>query len=454
MFRFAQNNLISWKEKSDRKPLIIRGARQVGKSFLIREFGASYFDNVVEINFERFPEYTDFFKERSPQKIIKLIEAATDATVTPGKTLLFLDEVQGAPQILPMLRYFYEEMSELHLIAAGSLLEFVLSDHDFSMPVGRVEFLHLFPMTFEEFVLAKFGSKKLDYLQNISLSETIPEALHLQLMAALREYMLVGGMPIAVKTWIEQNSLSVCEEAKHNLLAAIQSDFAKYRRKVPYERLVTSFRRLPALIGEKVKYVNIDEHDTAKNLNVALELLEMAQIIHRVFHSSAGGVPLGAECNHKVFKSLFLDVGLVSTLSGLNLTHMQDDLVLVNQGKVSEQFVGQEMLASFPFYQKPELYYWQRDNKSSAAEVDYVMSLENRVIPVEVKSGKTGRLKSLGLFCKEKNKTLALRFNSDRPSVVRGDYTLVSLPLYLTGQWRRLMAEQIHGVSYSNSLPK
>ncbi|MBI4410889.1 MAG: ATP-binding protein [Deltaproteobacteria bacterium] len=440
MFRFAQNDLIRWKDKPDRKPLIVRGARQVGKSFLISEFGKSHFDDVVEINFERLPEHAEFFKERSPQKIIQLIEAATDTTITPGKTLLFLDEAQAVPQLFPTLRYFYEEMPGLHIIAAGSLLEFILSDHDFSMPVGRVEFLHLFPMTFEEFVLAKFDRKKLDYLHGISLSDTIPEALHRQMLEALREYVLVGGMPIAVKTWIEQHSLAACEEAKHNLLSTVQSDFAKYRRRVPYERLVACLRRLPALIGRKVKYVNIDEHDTAKNLSAALDLLEMAQIIHRVFHTAAGGLPLGAERNHKIFKPLFLDVGLVSTLNGLNLTQLQDDLTLVNQGRISEQFVGQELLAGFAPYQKPEVYYWQRDKKNAAAEVDYVMNLENRIIPIEVKSGKTGRLRSLGLFCKEKNISLALRFNSDKPSLVRGEYTLASLPLYLTGQWRRLLA--------------
>lgn len=443
MFRFAQNNLIHWKNKPGRKPLIVRGARQVGKSYLIREFGWTHFDNVVEINFERLPDHTEFFKNRSPQKIIQLIEVATSQTITPGKTLLFLDEIQAAPQALPLLRYFYEEMPALHIIAAGSLLEFVLSDHDFSMPVGRVEFLHLFPITFEEFILAKWGQKKLDYLHSISLLETIPEALHAQFLDALREYVLIGGMPVIVKTWIEQNSISACEEAKHGLLATLESDFAKYRKRIPYERLVNCLRHLPSLVGEKVKYVNIDEHDTAKNLSATLQLLEMAQIIHRIFHTAANGLPLGAEINRKIFKPLFLDIGLMATVNGLNLTQTQDDLILVNQGKISEQFVGQELLASFVPYQKPELYYWLREKKSASAKVDYVMRLDGRIIPIEVKSGKTGRLKSLALFCQEKKIPLALRFNSDKPSLVHGDYTLVNLPLYLVGQWRRFLTQAL-----------
>lgn len=441
MFRLIQNDLVFWKDKADRKPLLLRGARQIGKSYSVRTFGQSQFDNIVEINFERYPEHGDFFLERSPKKIIQLLEVATGQVIVPGKTLLFLDEIQAAPQALPMLRYFYEDVPELHVIAAGSLLEFVLSEHDFAMPVGRVEFLHMGPLSFAEFVLAKYGQKRFDYLKTVSLADGIPDALHLQFMTALKEYALVGGMPEAVKKWLETESWSVCDAVKHNLLSAFQSDFAKYRKRVPYERLVACLRRVPAVIGERVKFVNIDEHEKAKNVAAALGLLEMAQVIHRVFHTAAGGVPLAAEINRKIFKVLFLDVGLVSALNGLSLTHFQTDLMLVNQGKVSEQLVGQELLSSFPSYQKPELHFWTRDKKNAAAELDYVVSLNDRVIPVEVKSGKTGTLKSLALFCQEKNKALALRFNGDKPSVFKTSYALVSLPLYLAGEWRRFLSQ-------------
>lgn len=201
------------------------------------------------------------------------------------------------------------------------------------------------------------------------------------------------------------------------------------------------FQKIPQLIGEKLKYVNIDSEERAKDLGQALDLLCMARVIHRVYHSSANGVPLGAEINQKFFKLLFLDVGLVSSMSGLNLLDFEkaENIILVNQGKLAEQFVGQHLLYDLPPYQTPELYYWAREKKNAAAEVDYVVSAGSQVIPMEVKSGKSGSLRSLHLFLKEKKLSLGVRFNSESPNVLKADnFTLISLPFYLIGQWKRL----------------
>lgn len=440
MERFRQKDLLKWKNQKNRKPLVIRGARQVGKSYLIRHFGKSHFDNIIEVNFERTPELKDLFKSLSPKKILSHLEVLKNQTVTAGKTLIFLDEIQAAPASLVALRYFFEEVPELHVIAAGSLLEFVLSDHDFSMPVGRVEFMHLQPMSFLEFLTAQGNRKMVEWIENYEWKENVPDSLHEKLLLTMKEYCLVGGMPAVVKAYCELSQrFSEIENLKYDLITAYQSDFAKYRKHVPYERLVKVLRSLPRLVGEKVKYVNIDPDETAKNLKFCLNLLSMAQVCHPIHHTRANGVPLSAKAVDKIFKIIFLDVGLMSTLNGLNLQDFQKDLILVNQGKVSEQLVGQELMSTFPHYKKPELFYWVREKKSSSAEVDYLMSHGSDVIPVEVKSGKRGRLKSLKIFCEEKKCKQALKICSEKPKLEKDKITLMTLPFYLVSQWERFV---------------
>lgn len=434
--------------------MVIRGARQVGKSYLVRELARSSFSQLIEINFEKNPELAELFKSKNPRKILQLLEIQFNATITPGSTLLFLDEIQSTPDLIPMLRYFYEELPELHVIAAGSLLEFVLANESFSIPVGRVEYLYLGPMQFEEFLQGLGESKLCQLLYDYQLGDSIPVSIHNRLMEWVRLYCLIGGMPEAVSIYQKTGSVQQVDEVKRNILNAYTDDFAKYKPRINYERMVKVFRRVPLMIGEKVKYVSIDPHERSKDLAEGLSLLGMGRIIHRVFHSACNGVPLGAEVNEKIFKLLFLDVGLVSTACGLTLLDYEagDELQLVNQGKISEQFVGQHLLEMRPPYTPPELYYWVREQKSASAEVDYVTSFGTQIIPVETKSGKTGSLKSLQLFLKEKKRNRGVRICSQPPSIMvtkttlPGDsnipFTLISLPFYLLGQLERLITKQ------------
>jgi predicted AAA+ superfamily ATPase len=349
------------------------------------------------------------------------------------------------PQVIPVLRYFYEEKPELCVVAAGSLLEFVLRNHSFPMPVGRLEYLHLGPMTFEEFLEASGESGLLKLINEVDLpkkkADPFPLPLHRQLMDQIRIYCMTGGMPEAVNAFL-QESWEGCEAVKSNILSTYEDDFSKYRQRVSDVRVRKVFQKIPRLIGEKLKYVHIDPLERAKDLSLALDLLCMARVGYRVFHSSASGVPLGAEINEKFFKLLFLDVGLVSSVCGLNrLNFERDDLNLVNQGKLAEQFIGQHLLYDRPCYQTPEVYYWAREKKNASAEIDYVISRGSQVIPIEVKSGKTGSLRSMHVFLKEKKLSLGIRFNSERPSVFKErDYTLLSLPFYLAGQLQRLVS--------------
>ena len=454
MYRKALHDLIDWKDRPSRKPLIIRGARQVGKTWLVRKF-AGQFGNLVEINFDKNPEKAQLFAGRDISRGLQLLQIDCNTEIVPGKTLLFLDEIQAVPEMLPLLRYFYEEQSDLHVIAAGSLLEFLLADHDFSMPVGRVEYLHLGPMDMEEFLLALGQERMTKFLKDYSLNEPIPESIHLSLLNFLKLFWIVGGMPAAVAWYGNSGQLAEAIREHAAILQTYEDDFSKYRKRIYPERLRKVFRRIPALIGNKLKYVRLDPEERSRELSDSLHLLEMARVIYRVRHSAGNGVPLGAEAKERDFKPLFLDIGLVSTSLGLTLPGLEvvDDLLMVNNGALAEQFVGQHLLYDGPGYEKPQLFYWNREQKSSSAEVDYLITHEDKVVPVEVKAGTTGALKSLQVFVAEKKSPVALRFNAMPPSCSRQKtgvagkdnvpFLLISLPLYLVGQAGSLIAEAL-----------
>jgi len=456
VYRFALEHLKAWKDKPGRKPLVIRGARQVGKSFLARDFAKGRFDRIVELNFERTPDLATLFVSNEPAKIIQILELRFNAAINPGKTLLFLDEIQAAPDVITALRYFHEELPDLHVVAAGSLLEFALSEFPHSIPVGRIEYLHLGPMQFEEFLLASGQERLAGFVARFTPSDDLPEMIHHQLLDIFRVFLIIGGMPEAVAAYLRRNSFQEAEEVKHAVLSTFKDDFGKYSRRVPHARLQTLFARLPALVGSRFKYVHVDRGEPARAVARALDLLCMARVAHRVRHSSANGVPLGAEAKDRVFKMLFLDAGLVSTALGLTLLELErvKELLLVNAGAVCEQVVGQHLLHSLPFYQDPELFYWTREKANSSAEVDYLIAEGQNVVPLEVKAGKTGTLKSLHSFLREKQRTLGVRLNSDFPSLLNArtvladgrnvPFRLLSLPLYMVGQVRRLIRESIH----------
>jgi predicted AAA+ superfamily ATPase len=450
MYRSALNYLAEWKSRQNRKPLVLRGARQVGKSFLVRQLAKESFANLVEINFEQMPDVASFFVSKTPRTILPLLEARFNAPFEPGKTLLFLDEIQAAPEVFAALRYFHEETPDLHVIAAGSLLEFVLREHSFSMPVGRIEYLHLGPMSFEEFLQAMGREKLQQWLASFSLSDAVPDGMHQALMSLVRRYCVVGGMPEAVAAFAQNNSFPECEQVQQSILSTYRDDFFKYASKVQHRRVEKIFVKLPQLVGRKFMFSHVDHEERSRDLGAALELLCLARVAHKVRHSHGNGVPLGAEADDRTFKALFLDVGLLCRACGVRVLDVEraGDPMLVNAGAVCEQLVGQHLLLSGAFYEEPSLYCWMRDKPNSSAEVDYLLAHGPHVIPVEVKAGATGRLKSMHLFLSEKNRDFGLRFNSDVPSLLDArtpqidgntrPFRLLSLPFYLIGQARRL----------------
>jgi predicted AAA+ superfamily ATPase len=443
MYRTAMEYLKEWKTRSNRKPLIIRGARQVGKSHLVRDFAKQEFTTFAEINLDEDLSVVPYFDKLDPRETLRLLELHFETTLEPGRTLLFIDEIQAAPQLLAKLRYFYEKLPDLHVIAAGSLLDFTLEQHDFSMPVGRIEYLHLGPMGFSEFLLATGHEQACAFLKAFKIGDDIPEPLHNKLSDLLVSYIVVGGMPESVKAFAERKSYRECDFIKSSILATYKEDFSKYGRKVNLQHILTVYEALPNLVDRKVKYVNISRDIRSRDLSQALQMLALARVCHLVYHASCNGIPLSAEMDKHTFKPLFLDVGLLLNANGLSMTDIPDveALMLVNSGQICEQFVGQHLLYRQELYKQPELHYWLREKPSSNAEVDYVIASGQRIVPIEVKAGKTGNLRSLHQFTIEKGLNFAIKICTERPSLVKAsgkmpdgrpyDSHILSLPFYL-----------------------
>jgi predicted AAA+ superfamily ATPase len=453
MYRFLIEDLKEWAARQGRKPLVLRGARQVGKSFLVRMLAEADFENLAEINFEQMPDAAELFASKQPNQIVSLLELRLNQSITPGKTLLFLDEIQAAPEVFASLRYFYEQMPQLHVIAAGSLLEFVLEEHTFSMPVGRIEYMHLGPMTFEEILLAMDMKKMVEFISRYKLPEPVPDSIHHELMRLVKDFCVIGGMPEAIKTFARTRSYLDIERVTGSILSTYRDDFAKYGRRFNARRIEKVFSKIPMLIGQKFMYSQIDREEKSRDIKQAMHALEDTKIIYRVLHSDANGIPLGAETNERHFKTVFLDVGLVCRACGLSMRDIQDadNIVLINSGAICEQLVAQHLLYSGQPFDLPSLFCWMRQRGGSNAEVDYLINQGTTIIPVEVKAGKSGSLKSLHYFLSEKHRDFALRFNADTPSIVAATtsisgmqpqpFRLLSLPFYLLGQTNRLCRE-------------
>ncbi|OGT65423.1 MAG: hypothetical protein A3J38_05815 [Gammaproteobacteria bacterium RIFCSPHIGHO2_12_FULL_45_9] len=439
MFRSVENDLIEWKDHPNRKPLLIRGARQVGKSFVVEKIGATHFAKLVTINFEFMPRFIDCFVTLDPVNIIRALEAMLGEDITPGTTLLFLDEIQDCPNAIISLRYFKEKMPELHVIAAGSLLEFALNATEFRQPVGRVQSLYMKPCSFKEFLIASGDHRLLAYLSDVKVSVGVEKPFHDVLLGKCREYFVLGGMPEVLNYYINQKKYLGCEVIQGTILEYYEKDFPKYGEKINIKTLQTIFKKSPSLIGKRLKFSAIDPDIQARDQKPSLVALSNAGLIYPVYHTSANGLPLNATLNEKKFKILFLDLGLLAHASRIDMHSLfTEDLSLLNQGALAEQFVGQEFIAHSENYEKPELYYWEREKKGAQAEIDYVMQLSGHIFPVEVKAGSTGRLKSLRVFMDEKKLTIGIRISSHNLSFYDG---ILSVPFYMIHELPRILGQ-------------
>jgi predicted AAA+ superfamily ATPase len=431
MKRFIEENLIKWKDEKARKPLILSGARQVGKSYVIEQNFAPHFKQLLTINFEKQPEFNSCFKSGYDTAIImRRIEALAGQRLKVGSTLVFFDEIQFCPEAIISLRYFYEEMPDLHIIAAGSLLEFTIEN--ISVPVGRVTFRHLGPMSFEEFLYNSGNQFLLDEIREHSINMPFPEALHNRAISLLKEYMAFGGMPQVVESYIEHQDYLRCQELLSDLLESYIKDFPKYSSKHSNLKYIdTVFSRIPHLVGNQFKFVQISRDVQSKYLRDGLDLLYKADLVKLIYKTS--GIPLGANYNPQRFKLLFLDIGLMQRACDLKISRwITDSYNLINSGPVSEQFVGQEICANSNF-KREKLYYWTRDKRGSSAEVDYMIEHGHGVIPVEVKAGASGKLKSMHLLL-DGNPDISEGIKVSLDNFEKQN-NIQSIPLYAFGSW-------------------
>ena len=437
MKRQISTALSHWKQQPDHLPLLVRGARQVGKSFIIESFGKQSLENVVTVNLEQHPECHSYFESLDPVQIVSKIGLLLAKPIQAGKTLLFIDEIQEGPKAIMALRYFKEQMPALHVIAAGSLLEFVLNSENFRMPVGRVQSYYLKPLSFYEFLGAVGKQQWVDHLGSVSLTEGVDDVLHRQLLDHLRQYLVMGGMPAVIESFINDNDYNVCQERQAAILNTYRNDFGKYAKKIAFENLQTLFQKVPGFVGEQIKYSRIDAEVKSRDMKYAIQCMEQAGLIYPIYHTNASGLPFYSGVNDNKFKLLFLDVGLVQYQIHLSSEILlAEDILLLNRGGLAEQFVGQELLAYTHYYEAGELYYWTREKQSSKAEIDFVVNVGSQILPVEVKSGKTGRLKSMQVFLKEKNLALGLRISSSPLLLERN---ILSIPLYMIAELARLV---------------
>ena len=426
--RIIDFHLDRWKIDPFRKPLLLRGARQVGKTYAVRRLGGQ-FKSFVEINFEKLEEAASIFeKDLAPERLILALSLLAKTPIIPGETLLFFDEVQEAPRAILALRYFYEEMPNLHLIAAGSLLEFAIAK--VGVPVGRISMFYMYPFSFLEFLVAIGHHLIAKEILDHPIGVPMEEAIHLKILDLLGEYLSIGGMPEAVARWIQTKDPILALNVLQQIAATYRQDFEKYARKAQVKYLEQLFRQIPHLVGKDFSYREIHGEYRKRELAPALELIERANIIHSIRHSSGQGIPIGAEVDFDTFKIIYLDIGLCQAILGSDVSDwfLHPLEAFENRGEMAEGFIGQELICYASPDNKAEIYFWKRKEKNSAAEIDYLIQRGDQIVPIEVKSGHGNTLRSLHIFLETHPKSnSAIRFSSLNYSIIN---KLDSRPLY------------------------
>lgn len=432
MKRLIDYHLQKWKNSPYRQPLLIRGARQIGKTYAVRELGKSY-QNFVEINLESNRRaHVAFEKDLDPEKILFELSAIIKTTINPQNTLLFLDEIQAKPDAITALRYFYEKMPELHIIAAGSLLDFAIEK--VGIPVGRVQSLYMYPLSFIEFLASLDEYHIIQAIVTHDPTKEMSTIIHERALELVAKYLALGGMPNVIKRWQETPNLRDCAAVHSAIVDSYRQDFGKYARQSQIKYVDKIFDYTPIQLGRKFKYNVIEGDYRKRELSPALDLLVTAGVIHKNYHSSGQGVPLGAQINFDDYKIVPLDVGISQAIAGLDLAQwfLNPLVELVNKGPLVEAFVGQEILCYQTPHRKKDLFYWHKESKASQAEVDYLIQKNQKVVPVEVKGGSGRTLKSMQMFLDtHPASSYGIRFSSHNYSIFERVH---SYPLYAIAQ--------------------
>lgn len=428
MKRLVDYHLLEWKNRTyKRTPLLLRGARQVGKTHAARTLGKT-FDTFIEVNLETNPEARRIMeKDLDAKRIVQELSNSFNTPIKPGSTLLFIDEIQTVPQAITALRYFYELMPDLHVLAAGSLVDFAISQ--VGMPVGRVSGLYVYPLSFLEFLAALGHAGWIKLILSRDEHNPISSPLHDVLINLVGTYLAIGGMPDAVDSWITTEMTKDVKIAHAKILLGYKQDFEKYAKQHQLKYLELLYTRAILQLGRKFMYSKIGEYKK-RELQPSLELLEKAGLFHPVMKSAGQGIPIGGQADPDFFKLIFLDVGLTQALLGFDITSWVLDTAptFINKGELIEAFVGQELLVYTDPMKMSYLFYWQREMRGSEAEVDYLLQIKESVIPIEVKSGEGSTLKSMYSFLETHQKSpYGIRFSTQGYSVYEN---IKSYPLY------------------------
>ena len=447
--RKIEKELREWKLRPGRKPLVLRGARQTGKTTLVRKLAAE-FDGFVELNLEKDSIKRIFSEVRDIAGVIQSIETAANRRIIPGRTLLFIDEIQNSASAIKLLRFFHEEAPELHVVAAGSLLEVRMKAEGWSFPVGRVEFLYLYPASFDEFLRARGEDILLETLRGMRVGQATAPPVHERLGELLFDYMIVGGMPEAVADFVAGGSFLDARRCHEALASSFKEDFEKYAGGAGVERLKAVWDRVPCEAGGRIKYARLaGEQAGSREVARAFDILHEAMLVERVFPTTRTEPPLVVKPKAAP-KAQFLDVGLSSHALRLGREQLRDKLAAsAFCGGLAEAFVGQELLAADARRRGP-LFFWVREEKNASSELDFLISAGPRLLPVEVKSGSQGSLKSLHQFLRQSRSELGIRIHPgplrlDPVSVLLPDgselrYRLLSVPFYLVFRLDELCA--------------
>jgi len=428
--RAAYSELQKWKNSNNRKPLLIRGARQVGKTTLVRQF-AREFDYYLELNLERDKEKS-LFEIDDINSILNAAYLLKGKTVGKGSILLFIDEIQESPKAIALLRYFYEERPDIYVVAAGSLLEFALKSVA-SFPVGRVSYLYLSPLNFEEYLLAINNSPAIEAINTVP----VPEFAHTTLLNIFHEYALVGGMPEVVANFAVHKNISLIAPIYKELWRAYKDDFEKYARNESERKIMRHIVDSAPAETDRIKFEGFGQSNyRSREVGEALRALDLANVIRLIYPTKALSPPVVAD-RKKRPRLQFLDTGLLN-----NALSIQGDILLIDdindihRGKIAQHFVTQQLI-SIETADRYEPHFWVREEKDTSSEVDLVYQYGKYVVPIEVKSGKQGKLRSLHQFIERANHPYAIRmhaarFNVEKVKTPNGvPYLLMNIPYYL-----------------------
>lgn len=425
--------LLQWKQRQQRKPLIIQGARQIGKTWIMKKFGETYFDYVAYFNFDASEELCrEFENTKNPGRLIDILRLYTDTPIEAERTLIIFDEIQQSNKALNSLKYFCEEAPEYHILAAGSLLGVSLSQGD-SFPVGKVEFLRMYPVTFREFLHAE-NIKMYEYLENLSEITPLPEIVKGKVSEAWRRYQVCGGMPAAVTAMLEKRGVQQVEEIQKEILTAYSLDFAKHAPTKDIPRIAAIWNSIPSQLAKENKkflYKLVKTGARAREYEDGLLWLEHAGMIYRIFSSSKPGLPLSAYDDLSAFKIYLCDGGLLRVMAQLPADILWSDNVLYTEfkGAMAENMVLQSLVAHFDVLPR----YWVSEGK---AEVDFLLQNTVTLLPVEVKSGTSLTGKSLSIYVKQYKPEMALRYSMNN---LKMDDNLLNIPIYLADWTEKLL---------------